>query len=451
MRSIERFCHRALALNIAAILLAVLSAGSIAAPIPAKVPGGAEAYYQWLMSCLDGIEKDLPQITQSAEAAARVHVNGGAAGIFGDSSFMYEGFGRSGGMMSLATSGRHNVRITLTGLVDAGGYAGAGPSTAKDTDGQITVGFGSKSVLEQALARGAPFDFVVDNHAAEHNGLFPTAEGTWVVPTVQNANVVALWVWTGEFAAACTRLGKMPLMFQGFAAGGKERAIRLGCPEVTTGSGAGSRKLFHDEKPEPVAAGVAGRTYLRELRAILTRVHDQEMEDIRRAAALAAKARATGHHFYLAPGCGHAFFYQGNRPCATKYWALPSGTTTWQNWQNPNMDVFQAGDVVLYVGYLSLDERHAGTVRAAGATLVASFSSYSKEHQSPAVPTERGLRPDEVFIDQHWEFGDAVVQFPGYDIKILPPSGVVGEAIIQMVTSELHAMQTATPQKEGQP
>jgi hypothetical protein len=30
----------------------------------------------------------------------------------------------------------------------------------------------------------------------------------------------------------------------------------------------------------------------------------------------------------------------------------------------------------------------------------------------------------DVFINQHWEPGDAAVAMPGYDIRILPPSGV---------------------------
>jgi len=44
---------------------------------------------------------------------------------------------------------------------------------------------------------------------------------------------------------------------------------------------------------------------------------------------------------------------------------------------------------------------------------------------------------DESFIDQHWKLGDAVVEVPGYDIKILPTSGVVTETILRMVESEI--------------
>ena len=431
-----------LAMIAATLLLGSFSAtAGEAAPTPAEAGRGAETYYRWLMGCLDGIEKDLPQITRSAEAAARVHVSGGAIGIAGDTSFIFEGFGRSGGLMSLATR-RPDMRIRLTGLVDAGAYKASGPSATRDSDGWVHIGFGNRRVLKRALAGGAPFDFAIDNHSAEHNGLFPGGDGTWVVPTVQNANIVALWVWTGEFAAACTRLGKMPLMFQAFTAGGKERAMRLGCPEVLTGNGGGSKKLFHEEPPKPVAPGVAGREYLRRLRAILKRVHDLEMEDIRRAAAVAAEARRKGHVFYLVPDGGHAFFYQG-RPCNTNYWVLPGKKTHWENWTRPERDVFKAGDAVLYVGYLSLNTRHADTVRAAGATFMASISLAARRRGHSGRPGNLGMRPGELLIDQHWLFGDAAVQFPGYDIKVLPPSGVIGEATIQMVTSELHTILTA--------
>ncbi|NQT93839.1 MAG: hypothetical protein HQ559_13855 [Lentisphaerae bacterium] len=49
----------------------------------------------------------------------------------------------------------------------------------------------------------------------------------------------------------------------------------------------------------------------------------------------------------------------------------------------------------------------------------------------------------ELFVEQHWPFGDCAVQFPGYDIKILPPSGVAAEAITGMVLAELHTLRAA--------
>jgi uncharacterized phosphosugar-binding protein len=422
----------------AALLLNTLplSAGN-AVGSDGRTGEGAEMYYRWLMSCVDGVEKDLPRIIASAEAAARIHVNNGRIAVTGDDlSFTYEAFGRSGGLMSLGTSATGGGRaIQITGLVAADMYQGQGPVKRPAGGNSLEIGFGSRSVLERALARGAPFDFTIDSHAAEHNGLFPADNTNWVVPTAQNANIVALWVWTGEFAAACTRLGKMPLMFQGFGDNGMERAKKLGCPEVLTGSGFGSGRMFHPEKPQPVEAGFAGKDYLRELRAILGRIHSNEMDNIRRVAATAAAAEAKGRVFSFLSGT-HAASGNQNRLCKL------AGV-------NFNLRRFQPGDAVFYVGFNFPDNTLADAARKAGATFMASYSTYEKNQDRPVQPPP-GMNPDELFVEQHWPFGDCAVQFPGYDIKILPPSGVVAEAITGMVLAELQKIRAGAPTQEPQ-
>ena len=57
--------------------------------------------------------------------------------------------------------------------------------------------------------------------------------------------------------------------------------------------------------------------------------------------------------------------------------------------------------------------------------------------QGVAFAMIAGLPPDELYIDQRWELGDGQVQLPGYDIKILPPSGVIELAILWMVEAEM--------------
>lgn len=419
----KRFSYRLIA-SIAAALVYMLPllAGKPAVP-GSPAGGGAETYYRWLMSCVDGVEKDLPNIIESAEAAAKIHVKGDRIGVAGDSSFIFEAFGRSGGLMSLRTIDLGT--IVITGLVDANNYRGTRPATNTAGDNSLQIGFGGRGVLDQALARGAPFDFTIDSHAADHNGLLPRGDGTWVVPTAQHANIVALWVWTGEFAAACTRLGKMPLMFQGFGAGGAERAKKLGCPEVLTGSGFGSSRLFHPEKPQPVEAGFAGKAYLSELRAILGRIHTDEMDHIRRVAATAAAVETRGQVFSLITET-HAGTGLVNRPCK-----LPGVCFEKRN--------YQPGDAVFYVGFNYPNNKLADAVRKAGATYMASYSTYIKDQDRPIRPAP-GMDPGEAFVDQHWPFGDCAVQFPGYDIKILPPSGVAAEAVNGMVLAELQQL-----------
>ena len=45
--------------------------------------------------------------------------------------------------------------------------------------------------------------------------------------------------------------------------------------------------------------------------------------------------------------------------------------------------------------------------------------------------------PEEIHIDPYWEHGDACVEIPGYDIKILPPSGVIQTAALWMISGEI--------------
>ncbi|HOI56323.1 MAG TPA: hypothetical protein PLP01_13830, partial [Phycisphaerae bacterium] len=46
----------------------------------------------------------------------------------------------------------------------------------------------------------------------------------------------------------------------------------------------------------------------------------------------------------------------------------------------------------------------------------------------------------EVLVRQHWALGDAAVTVPGYDVRVLPPSGVVAAAVLWMVESEMLAL-----------
>ena len=132
--------------GIAVWLLTALPLPAGNAAVPDEQPGGAETYYRWLMGCLDGVEKKLPEIIKAAEAAARIHVGGGRIGVAGDVSFVFEAFGRSGGLMSLRTIGPR--AIVITGLVDANNYRGDGPAKNKAGDNILVIGFGSQIVLE---------------------------------------------------------------------------------------------------------------------------------------------------------------------------------------------------------------------------------------------------------------------------------------------------------------
>ena len=51
--------------------------------------------------------------------------------------------------------------------------------------------------------------------------------------------------------------------------------------------------------------------------------------------------------------------------------------------------------------------------------------------------TVKTALPTMLFIDEKWPDEDCIVQFPGYDIKVLPPSGVMQLAVYEMVCADM--------------
>ena len=108
------------------------------------------------------------------------------------------------------------------------------------------------------------------------------------------ANVIDLWTWTGEFVAACTRLGQMPVLYQSYGLpGGPERGKKY------------QGKKFHDDlSVKPIAPGVLGREYLDQIQRMLAKINETQMPKILQAARwwsdvpkASATTLFTGHMF----------------------------------------------------------------------------------------------------------------------------------------------------------
>jgi hypothetical protein len=57
--------------------------------------------------------------------------------------------------------------------------------------------------------------------------------------------------------------------------------------------------------------------------------------------------------------------------------------------------------------------------------------------------TPAHLRANEILVDQCWPDGDAAVKIEGYDVNICPPSGVMSELLMWMLTAEIWTQSTA--------
>ncbi len=244
----------------------------VAAAVPFAPASAAPSVENYLFRLQDTIARSgssLAAVTNSAGKAAEEYWSGGniwAAGRQAD--FISEACNRAGGLMAIAPLGgqvprRHDIIL----------YAVPGALEGEDL-----------KMLDQWREKGAmviPFS----SSAGVFGNHFP-------IDTV--ANVIDLWTWTGEFVAACTRLGQMPVLYQSYGLpGGRERAKKY------------QGKRFHDDSAvQPIACGVLGREYLNQVQGMLAKINETQMPRILQAArwwGQVSKASATvlvtGHMF----------------------------------------------------------------------------------------------------------------------------------------------------------
>lgn len=404
---------------------AVCSLGAMVALCSAWAHGaaepGANAYLARFTMAVDGIRGDLPSITQSAEAAARRFVEAKQEiGVWGDAGFIEEALARAGGTMAVKP-GRMKKDAFLCEIMLVAPRADnldkfVSATVTNRASGGLVIGFARRDLAEQARRAGAAFDYVVDTHVDKE-----------AVPLDLAAQDTALWVWTAEFVSACTRLGAMPTMYQSVQVPGSlERNAAVQGMRTAT------------NQVPPVAAGLLGEAYLKALRERLAFLSGVENAKIREAARRALAARRAGRTAY-AHLHGHSVMHTLRRPDNPGL-LVELGS----DWDKPGKNVvLKAGDFILMVGYDWLCQgTHchdlATKAREAGVGVAWCFTDYRQEEVA-------AVAADEIWINQHWELGDAEVTVPGYDVKILPISGVISEAVLGMVEAEMMALGETVP------
>ncbi len=389
---------KALALALGILSLAAASFAAEAASAPA-----ADAN---LAATIAALQKSLPAITKSAEAAAAVHVQEGCGiGVFGEEGMVSEAVGRAGGIIRINYP--HQVKdpkwkgVVLAFPVASQLDKDLATLAEYSKQGKHIVLFGPASYAQAAAKAGLEPNGLVDTHG-------PAGDSV--------ANMTAMWTWTGEFVGALTRLGKMPAMYQSYAVpGGKERGAKLG------------QMKYHEGAPQKVAPGALGKEYLDGLAATMAGIQKDQADKIRQAAAAAQAAKAAGHKAYLSVS-GHSIIHHVPADCG-----LTPVFKGWDTLRKTPAVEFAKGDFVLCVGYDSIFPDLAKAARQAGATIAWSLTNY-KQDPATGVPA---IGKDEIWIDQKWAFGDAIATVPGYDVKILPSSGIIAEGVLRLVCDEM--------------
>jgi uncharacterized phosphosugar-binding protein len=344
----------------------------------------AEDYIARLQNEIIQSRDHLPALTESAERAASEFLSGGnlwAAGRQPD--FIAEACQRAGGLMAIAPL-TNQVPATHDVIL----YAV--PGSLNDND---------RKILEDWHAKGATV-ITFSSPAGLFQNKFP-------LDTV--LNVAELWAWTAEFVAACTRLGKMPVLYQSYGLpGGYERAKKY------------QGKKFHDDLTiPPFAAGILGKEYLDQIQHRLARIQQTEMPKMDHAAEWWRKAKSstalvTGHMF----PAGHGQDPRTIHVC--DFVRAPA---------REDKDLLGANppDFVFYLGYQFAPQKLLAQAKATRVKLVYT----DVQPGQPPEPSDNIL-----YIAPTWPLTDACVNVPGYDIPILPASGVVQAAIYWTIVSK---------------
>ena len=87
----------------------------------------------------------------------------------------------------------------------------------------------------------------------------------------------------------------------------------------------------------------------------------------------------------------------------------------------------QSGDLFFFLGYYRRPTQAYQVARRAGARIVEVITGDGSD----------GLPQPDYVIRPKWPFGDAVTRVPGYDVEILPSSGIVQAAIYWAVVASI--------------
>ena len=208
----------------------------------------------------------------------------------------------------------------------------------------------------------------------------------------------------------------MPAMYQSvLVAGARDRNARF----------VGSR--FHQKHQVPaMPPGQVGGDYLDAIGGILRALIEEETEAIDQVGAVCAQVLNDGGVIH-AGMISHFPVYQHGAPGDPLYMRRLARL----DGESPSVAELerelQLGDLFFFLGYYRRPTQAYQVARRAGARIVEVITGDGSDG-SP--------QPDYV-IRPKWPFGDAVTRVPGYDVEILPSSGIVQAAIYWAVVASI--------------
>jgi len=353
-----------------------------------------EAYLQRARKLVEQHRRNVGRLQAPAELVAEALLAGRALDLGGgDVGWISEGLGRSGGLM---VTGHHSPTASAhAGDVEWLSYC----ARTYDLELKKAAELESKKFLVLGSgplpAGGAPgFQHWTDS-------LTPwNADANFALL----GNLLSLWTLTGEVAAATARRGRTLVFWQSMF-------YPTLHPEFQGRNERYRGHTFHEKgEPhmDPVQPGVAARAYLDSIAAMFHDIQAQELDKIvsvgkemaRRSASHPATLLIVSHMMH------------------NELWGEGKWFKEYKG-DNEHLPAALGPDgYLVYLGYYdgvppeTWDAVRRAKARAAWIVVPLAGQNLNFEQYG------------DVMINQHYEPGDAAIAMPGYDIRILPPSGI---------------------------
>lgn len=342
--------------------------------------------------------QDLAAVRRSALPAARGVCAGGSLYVAGpQTSFAVEALGRAGGLM-LMQGWSAGTRLTADDTVLAAATDQTPPDSAL------------ADLLEKARSAGAHVILfsAVDRERLSGFGRTltllpsspPAAEaGTPRLSIESASNVVGLWTWTAEFVAACVEQGKMPCLYESYwLPGGRERGEALQ-----------GLRFHRTTSVTRISVNHLGERYLEAAAYALRKVTETDSEAIRRGGEALAKQGEAGRTARVYAD-GHMFPNE-IRVSQNPAWLQPAAAE-----EHPG-----AGEAIVMLGYQSYPWKQMASLGIEGRLCILTTSLNA--------PAEFTQETQHIYIRPYWAITDAAISLDGYDIPILPLSGLMQTAV----------------------
>jgi hypothetical protein len=362
---------------------------------------------------LAGIRRDLPALANLGEAMARPLLAGGdlvpsRVAPFWPSEFS----GRAGGLMGLRFPSwvpRTKKDVAYFALPDPRRWDPRRDAMLQ----RLVKSRGELFVIgrpEDLSALGSTRRFAgFTGGAAPEAGLYGTEAVRPLAPLRPFEQIVRGWAAAGEFIAACTRAGRMPIIWMSVWLEGSYvrnasfhplNNIREPWPVP----------MFHEDRYiPPLAPGRVAGEFLDFVESMLQTLEGQ-LDALARAGRWLADAyRARKRLFTVA--VGHSYPEILERP--KEGYPLEWGHSVSDLSKAMPRDLAR-GDVSLHLGYSPVIVSDVKQILARGLRFI-----YTSPYGRPAdLKDHRNL----LWLDLPWRPGDACVDVPGYGVRVIPSS-----------------------------